>query len=227
MYVGSSIIGRMVNRYHKHLYGGSGSRIVKAAVGKYGLSNFAFVLVEVVNSVVDKQDNKLLLAREDFYISTLLPAYNIAPKAGNTFGFKHTEKTKETMRLNYSVERRETIGALNRGKSLSANTIEAIRLAALNRAPMSDETRVKISANSTTAQFYSVSRVDNSYFISMDDVMVKSLILRTLPTVAGFIDCHEKTVRRALATDGIVKKNMTCRIGRQSKIFIITIVLML
>jgi len=63
------------------------------------------------------------------------------------------------MRLNYSSERREANGSLNRGKKLSARTVEAIRLAALNRPPMSDETRAKVSANSAKAQLYAVSRL--------------------------------------------------------------------
>ena len=53
------------------------------------------------------------------------------------------------MRLNYSSERRDKIGSLNRGKRLSPSTIEALRVAALKRGPMSDETRAKVSANST------------------------------------------------------------------------------
>jgi len=74
----------------------------------------------------------------------LLPVYNVAPQAGNTrfaLGVKHTDEIKAKMRLNYSSERREMIGSLNRGKTLSASHVEAIRAAAINRAPMSDETR--------------------------------------------------------------------------------------
>lgn len=206
MYVGSSIVNRMANRLHRHLFAGSGSTLVWAAVLKYGLSNFAFVVVESVASVDNDEDNKELLAREDYYIKTLQPIYNIAPQAGNTFGVRHTEETKIGMRLNYSDERRAKIGSLNRGKILSASTIEAIRAAAFNRPSMSDDTRDKISANSAKAQVYSVSRVDNSLFLSTDNTKVSSLNLRTLPVVAQFIGCDEKTVRRALAKEGIVKK---------------------
>lgn len=206
MYVGSAIVGRMGNRFHKHLYGGSGSSLVWAAVQKYGLSNFAFVVLESVPSVINTEDNAQLLKREDHYISSLLPEYNIALQAGNTFGIKHTEDTKKAMRTNYSSERREMIGSLNRGKKLSAGTIEAIRLAAMNRSPMSDATRAKVSNNSAKAQLYSVSRLDHSLFMSVKGIMVYSEILRTLPVVASFIGCDEKTVRRAMAQDGIVKK---------------------
>jgi hypothetical protein len=61
------------------------------------------------------------------------------------------------MKANYSEERRETIGSLNRGKSLSPETVELIRQAALKRAPMTDETRSLVSANSAKAQLFEVS----------------------------------------------------------------------
>lgn len=205
MYVGSAIVGRVGNRFHKHLFGGSGSKLVWAAVSKYGLANFAFVVLETVPTVESQEDNKDLLDREDHYISILTPTYNIAPKAGNTFGIKHTDETKAKMRLNYSSERREMIGSLNRGKSLPPSTIEALRLAAFNRS-LSAESRAKVSANSTSANIYEISRVDNAEFMSSDGTIVTSLELVTLPVVAKFIGCGEKTVRRRLATTGIVKK---------------------
>lgn len=80
MYVGSAITGRMPNRLHKHLYGISGSKIVAAAVAKYGLANFAFVVVDTTPTIVSQEDNKALLAMEDQYIQLLRPDYNIAPQ---------------------------------------------------------------------------------------------------------------------------------------------------
>ena len=198
MYVGSAIVHRIGNRLHKHLYGGSGSSLVWVAVQKYGLSNFAFVLIESVASIDNKQDNSQLLAREDYYIGILRPKYNIAQQAGNAFGVKHTDVTKAIMREFYSSLapglRRETIGSLNRGKKLPASTVEVIRQAALNRAPISDDTRAKVSANSAKAQLYSVSRVDGTSFLSTDNKVVYSDVLRTLPVVASVIGCDEKTV---------------------------------
>jgi group I intron endonuclease len=159
IYVGSAITGCMPNRFHKHLFGLNGSKLVAAAVAKYGLANFAFVVVDTIPSIVKQEDNKALLEMEDHYIQRLLPDYNIAAQAGNTFGVKHTEDTKLKMRINYSSERREAIGSLNRGKKLPPATVERIRAAALARSPMKEETREKVSANSSCANLYLVSRV--------------------------------------------------------------------
>lgn len=202
MYVGSAITGRMPMRFYKHLYGLNGSKVVAAAVQKYGLANFAFVVLDTVSGIVTSEDNRALLAMENDYIQLLLPEYNVAPQAGNTFGVTHTEATKLKMRINYSSERREAIGSLNRGKKLSPATIERIRLSAQARPPMSPDTRQKVSANSAVANLYVVSRVDNATLPNGSH----KITLRTIPTVAEYCNCDEKTVRRALAGSGVIKK---------------------
>lgn len=202
MYVGSAITARMANRFHKHLYKLNGSKLVAADVAKDGLANFAFVVVDTSPTIVSQEDNKALLAMEDHYIQRLLPAYNIATQAGNTFGFIHTNETKKKMRINYSSERRELIGSLNRGKKLSSTTIELIRTAALARPPLSAHTREKMSANSAMANLSKVSRIDNQL---MPNSSI-SMTFRTISKVANFCDCSNKTVQRALQKTGIVKK---------------------
>lgn len=82
IYVGSAITGRMPMRFHKHLYGLQGSKRVAAAVQKYSLANFAFVVLDTVPGVVNSKNNQALLAMENHYIQLLLPEYNIAQRAG-------------------------------------------------------------------------------------------------------------------------------------------------
>ena len=110
----------------------------------------------------------------------------------------HTEATKESMRLNYSNERRKLIGALNRNKKLSSNTIELMRRAALNRAPHSNATRKKLSNNSAKALLFEISRVNGT---SLDDGSM-SIVLRTIKAVAQYCNCSERTIRRATKTKG-------------------------
>ncbi len=207
IYVGSAITTKMPNRFHKHLFGLSGSRLVAAAVLKYGLNNFAFTVVATVSvaePVVTREDNKVLLDLEDYYLTTLRPVYNIAPKAANTLGVKHTEETKLKMRLYYSSERREKIGALNRGKPLSPFFIESIRKAALNRNTMTEATKKKISANSKVANLYSVTRLVAEQETAFSEGE-KIQIVRTIPNVAKLLGCSYKTVQRALKINGVVK----------------------
>lgn len=200
MYVGSGVLARMQVRFHKHLFSGQGSQLVWHAVNKHGLSNFAFIVLDTVSNYV-AENNRKLLDIEDHYITILKPEYNISQYAGNTLGLKHTEVTKTKMKLNYSSERREAIGSLNRGKKFSSSTIGLIRQAALNRPPMSLKTRNKVSANSSIAQLFNVSMVKGTPLTKGD----MSIVLRTISAVASYCNCGEKTVRRALKSNGVIK----------------------
>jgi group I intron endonuclease len=213
-YVGSAITGRMNIRFHKHLYGGSGSKLVFQAVQKYGLSNFAFLVLDTIPTVVTQSDNSTLLALENKYIRSVKPEYNLAPLAGNTFGYMHTEEDKARMKANYSAERRQMAGDLHRGNKLSPDTIELIRQAALNRDPMTKETRALVSANSAKAELFEVSWPDGKPFQSPDKQMVTSLVIRTQPSVASFIGCSERTVRRALNSQSTCKGWKIIRLGK-------------
>ena len=132
-YIGSASTNRFYTRYCNHLVHLTGSKILKNAVRKYGITNFSFIVLELFNEVINKENNKQLLDMEDYYLKSLLPNYNILTEAGNSFGYKHTELSRIKMKQNYSTERRNSIGDLNRNKKLSKETIEKIREKALNK----------------------------------------------------------------------------------------------
>ena len=137
-YIGSASTNRFHARFSNHLIYFRGSKVVKAAVNKYGLNNFAFLILDLYPDVVTKENNKELLNLEDKYLKLLLPNYNILTEAGSSFGYKHTEIDRLKMKELFTDERREKIGSLNRGKILSPETIEKMREKALNRLPMSE-----------------------------------------------------------------------------------------
>jgi len=132
-YIGSALTGIIYAGFSNHLIHKTGSNIVKFVVTKYGLSNFAFIILELFPQVIDRINNKDLLNLEDFYLKWLLPNYNILTEADNSFGYKHTEITRIKMKAQYSQEKRDKIRELNRGKSLSYEIIEKMRQSSLNR----------------------------------------------------------------------------------------------
>ena len=132
-YIGSASTGRFHARFSNHLFHFHDSKVVKNAVKKYGVSFFAFLILELFPEIVTKENNKKLLDLKDFYLKSLLPNYNILTEAGSSFGYKHSETTRLHMKTHYSEERRLAIGSLNKGKNLSPNTIETIKQSALNR----------------------------------------------------------------------------------------------
>lgn len=171
------------------------SKIVKAAVKKYGLENFAFLILDLYPDVITKENNKELLNLEDKYLKLLLPNYNILTEAGYSFGYKHTEIDRIKMKEVYTKERRELIGSLNRGKNLSSETIEKIRISALNRPPMSEETKLKSISNTRPIILYNLDGTVYGNYISIKEASLA-------------INCNEKTITRALKTEKkLVKRN--------------------
>ena len=193
-YIGSASTDRFYARFSNHLIYFKGSKIVKLAVKKYKLENFAFIILDLYPNIVTKENNKELLDLEDKYLKLLLPNYNILTEAGSSFGYKHTEVDRQKMKDVYTYERRDMIGSLNKGKKFTPETIEKMREKALNRSPMSKETRKKCITHTRPVVLYNLDgTVYGEYSTILD--------------AADSINCGEKTIRRALNTEkGLLKR---------------------
>jgi len=193
-YIGSASNNRFYTRFSNHVIYFRGSKIVKSAVKKYELKNFAFIILELYPNIVTKVNNKELLDLEDKYLKLLLPNYNILTEAGSSFGYKHTEIDRIKMKDLYSEARRVRIGSLNRGKTLSPETIEKMRANALNRPPMSEVTKQKCISHTRPVVLYNLNGTVYGKYSSILEA-------------AKSINCGEKTIRRALKTEKrLVKK---------------------
>jgi group I intron endonuclease len=188
-YVGSASTDKFYTRFSKHLFNKSGSKVVKAAVNKYKISNFSFIVLEVFPEVVTQENNKNLLNLEDFYLKSLLPNYNILTEAGSSFGYKHTEITRINMKSNYSEERRILIGNLNRGKIFTDEERKRYSLGALNRkkAVYSEESLLNMKKSSKPITVYNFNGTVYGEFPSITDG-------------AKALNCGVKTIYRALNT---------------------------
>ena len=193
-YIGSASTNRFYARFSNHLIYFRGNKIVKLAVKKYDLENFAFIVLDLYPNIVTKENNKELLDLEDKYLKLLVPNYNILTEAGSSFGYKYTEIDRKKMKDLYSDARREQIGKLNKGKKLSPETIEKLREKALTRVPMSDETKKKCITNTRPVVLYNLDRTIYGKYPSILEA-------------AKAINCGEKTIRRALqTTKKLIKK---------------------
>jgi len=193
-YIGSASTNRFYARFSNHVIYFRGSKIVKSAIKKYELKNFAFIILELYPYFVTKVNNKELLDLEDKYLKLFLPNYNILTEAGSSFGYKHTEIDRIKMKDLYSEARRVRIGNLNRGKIFSQETIEKMRVKALNRPPMSDLTKQKCISHTRPVVLYNLNGTVYGKYSSILEA-------------AKSINCGEKTLRRALKTEKrLVKK---------------------
>lgn len=187
-YIGSASTNRFYARFCNHVIHFTGSKIVKLAIKKYEVKNFAFIILDLYPNIVTKENNKELLDLEDKYLKLLVPNYNILTEAGSSFGYKHTEMDRQKMKDIFSDDRRQQIGNLNKGKKLSLETIERIREKALARPPMSDETKSKCVVHTRPVVLYNLDRTVYGKY-------------STIIEAAAAINCNEKTIRRALQTE--------------------------
>ena len=187
-YIGSASTNRFFARFYNNLISFKGSKIVKLAVKKYDLQNFAFLIVDLYPNIVTKENNIELLHLEDKYLKLLLPNYNILTEAGSSFGYNHIGIDRKNMKDLYSDATREQIGKLNRDKKRSAEIIERIRREkALMEPPMSDETKKKCITYNTPVVLYNLDRTIYGKYPTIRDA-------------SKAINCNEKTIRRALQT---------------------------
>ncbi len=115
---------------------------------KHGAENFRFIILELVADVA------LLLAREQHWINTRKPFYNICMVSGSRLGVTHGQPAKDKISAFHlgrkrSEETRRRIGDAHRGKTVSAEARARISAAKIGKpcAPMSAQTKVKISAS--------------------------------------------------------------------------------
>ena len=216
-YIGSAPTNRFYSRFSNHLIYYRGSKIVKLAVKKYNLKNFAFIILELFPDVVTQKNNKNLMDLEDKYLKLLLPNYNILTEAGYSFGYKHTEVDRKKLKDIYSEVRCERAVSFNLGKKLSRETIEKIRAKALNSPPLlaplalpappfrdggagelsngagMGETKLKCIRHTRPVLLYNLNGTIYGEYT-------------TIFSAAKAINCNEKTIRRALQTEKKIVK---------------------
>jgi len=192
-YIGSASTNKLYSRFSRHLIYLVGSKIVKNVVKKYKLNNFVFVILELFPEIVNKENNKKLLDLEDFYLKSLLPNYNILTEAGSNFGYKHTEisriKMKSSISLESRLKRADNIRNLNKGKEFSPETIEKMKVSALNRKKhiYSEEILLNMKKNSKVLIVYNLDYTVFGEYSSIIEVTKAtnssiSTIQRTLKT---------------------------------------------
>lgn len=133
-------------RAHTHC-----NRLLQRAFNKYGEEAFIFVMLEEV------KDLEKLTEKEQCWIDTLKPEYNLAPVAGSMLNYKHTDEARQNMskahigKIQHSEEYLKELAykmkgnKWNVGRKHSLEHIET-RAKVIRGVPKSDEHRAKIAA---------------------------------------------------------------------------------
>jgi hypothetical protein len=93
------------------------------------------------------------------------------------------------MKANYSEKRREQIGSLNKGKTLSNQTIEAMRQSALNREPL----------NYTEQGVLNMKKNSKSIIVKELNSIVYGKY-NSIVEAGEALNCSTKTIQRTLKT---------------------------
>jgi len=157
-YIGSAKSFRKRFYLHKwHLRKGIHKNArLQNAWDKFGAESFSFEIVEMC-CCAD------LIAREQHFIDTVNPEYNLAPRAGNTAGVVMSDSAKKLISIantgnkyclgrEVSPSTREKIASANRGRLAGRKQSDehiSRRIAHRIGRKLSDETKAKISASRT------------------------------------------------------------------------------
>lgn len=138
-YIGSSInLSVRFYTYYSLRYLSKSNRPMERALLKYGFSNFSLEILEYCNS-------ENLLKREQYYLDTLKPEYNIVEIAGSTLGYKHSEESLKKMRdYNLSDE------VLAKKKLATKNAIAVISIPILVKNIKTNETSEYVSLSAAS-----------------------------------------------------------------------------
>lgn len=124
-YIGSAVsLYRRKNQHFNDLKANRhGNDHLQKAYKRYGNNAFRFYVIECVEATED------LIEREQNYIDTLDPHYNIAPTAGSQLGMKHSEETRRKLSKSHkghipSEETRKKRSEAQKGKKRGAFTEE-------------------------------------------------------------------------------------------------------
>ncbi|HZU01529.1 MAG TPA: GIY-YIG nuclease family protein [Ktedonobacteraceae bacterium] len=151
MYVGSTrdLRGRWWTHRHNLRKGVRENPVLLNAWAKYGEEAFEFVEIELFELLEDVQAlKKALEEREQYYIDTLKPVYNVRPIAQNNTGYHPRPESVEKMKtrvtgLKRTPATKELLRQARLGMTFSEEWRENIRIAKSNP---SDATRAKMSA---------------------------------------------------------------------------------
>jgi group I intron endonuclease len=125
IYIGSAkhLMSRKCTHFHNLKYNKHHNIHLQNSYNKYGKDNFIF-------EVLERCSEKELIFKEQYYIDTLLPDYNICKIAGNVSGRKHSLETIEKIRkantgykASDDTRKKQSLSKIGLYKNKSSNVI--------------------------------------------------------------------------------------------------------
>ena len=161
------------------------------AILKYGYKNFKLEILEYCN--IDT-----VLAREQYYIDLLKPAYNILNIAGSSLGYKHTPETIDKFKTRvFSKEALANLSEAAKGRILPKEVRIKISDARIG-IKLSDETKAKLSLIATKREGISV--------LVTNIISGEIKEYATLTLAARALNVSRTAVKKSMDSGSIIKK---------------------
>lgn len=151
-YIGSSVnLSVRLHKYYSVKHLNKYKTPLHNALLKYGFENFTLEILEYCEQGINP------VTREQYYLDTLKPEYNVLEQAGSSLGFKHRDETLEFFKNNRKVseETRKNLSLAATGRILTESDRKKIS-EARKGINLSDETRTKLSSVATALRGVSV-----------------------------------------------------------------------
>lgn len=169
-------------------------RPIHAALLKYGHDNFNLEILEYC-----KADE--LIKREQYYLDSLTPEYNVLKNAYSLLGYKHTPETIAKLKLKeVTQEHKDLLSTVHSGKEVSQETRDKLSLATANykkHNPLLPEALANITAKTTEREGVAV--------ILLNTQTNEELEFPTLTKAGEYLDLKRQAIRNAIQRKSLVK----------------------
>jgi group I intron endonuclease len=216
MYIGSAIdlSKRLSNYYSLGYLTRYSNSIICNAFYSHGYSKFSLTIMELIDiSNLNKDEiKKLILEKEQFYLDSFKPEYNILRIAGNLLGYKHSKETIAKMILAKSGKKNPLYGrtGVNShlfGKTLSEEAKKNLSIVNKNK-KYKQETLDKISLALTGSNNFQSKKV---FLYSSENPLILYKEFETYTSAAEYIGCHSSHIRRIIDKDKLFKNKWILR----------------
>ena len=157
--------------------------IICRALLKYGHSSFSLDILEYC-------DSKIVIQREQYYIDTLKPEYNILQTAGSSLGYKHTEETLAKLRGRKHTE--ETLAKL-RGRKFSPEALEKMRNRKLTE---EHKSKIGIAVKAAVTEFNVTTKGMKVLVLDLETNIQEEY--PSIRSAATSLNTHMETIRRSI-----------------------------
>lgn len=225
IYIGSAINlkTRLSQYYNINYLERNKTMYICNALREHEYSAFSLSILEFIDiSHLSKEDvRKLVLEREQFYINSLEPQYNILLIASSLLGFKHTEGTKKLISEALTGKNHPMFGRIEEnssmfGKNHSADTIAKMSEAKIGEnnpmfgKSLSTETRAKMKEahkgkfhSAETKAKMSITKGTTIFVYDIQGLLVNTF--SSAKKAAIFLDCSPNTIFSYIKNEKLFK----------------------